>query len=137
MNGNVAKIAAAVLVLGVLAACKESGNDRTVVVPGAQQPPPGSGDANLIAIHAQSGTLPQAACITCHGDMTDESSLDPDIVAPHVLHAQKINFLCTDCHVKTDLVAESGANVRRQVSAENICDQCHGPDGIAKQLYEQ
>ena len=112
--------------------------DRTIVVEKEPPwPPVGVQDGNLVALHALSPPLEDHYCVTCHGDMTNRTALDPRILMAHSLHKKMINFKCTGCHRKIDLLNHSGAKLRRQVDPEVVCDGCHGEKGVGKQLYQK
>lgn len=113
-------------------------DDEVIVLETEPEPPPGEiQNANLVELHEHSGEIPDSYCITCHGDMTDDFTLDPDVVGIHTLHKDEINYACTTCHVSTDLIHGSGALLLKQVSSEAVCDKCHGPDGVGKQLFQK
>jgi cytochrome c553 len=79
-------------------------------------------------------------CISCHGDMTDRTTLSADVeeihptMIPWVLPAggepRINNQTCASCHESVDFLGGSAANLRKQV-AVTICAGCHGPPGPA------
>lgn len=107
-------------------------------------PPPPFETVNLIAIHNSESPSYDNDCIKCHGDMTSETTLNPNIqgIHPHMMpftpgYEGKItNELCVTCHTNVDFVEESAGNLRRNVAVEQ-CVPCHTPAGPGKELYRQ
>lgn len=89
---------------------------------------------NTIAYHAAiSSSSDSSPCVTCHGNMTDRQTLNPNYPEFHYLKLNPTNGIlrnwnCTNCHGATDIVSlsMSGANLRKQVDVERVCYPCHG-----------
>jgi len=131
----------AVSIIGVtFMGCGEEGEEGEEGVP----PPPLVEAVNLIAIHNSESLSYDNDCIKCHGDMTSEATLDPNIQGIHPFmmpfapgYEGKItNELCVTCHISVDFVEESAGNLRRNVAVEQ-CVSCHTPAGPGKELYIQ
>lgn len=102
---------------------------------------------NLVAIHDKSSSGYNSDCISCHGDMSDETSLSSSVQAihprmcPYVYQAAgeasntTTNAVCAYCHVSVDFVGGSAGNLRKQVAAEN-CISCHRLAGPGRLLYQ-
>lgn len=89
---------------------------------------------DIIELHSDLTQVATADCVECHGDKSQEQGLDPDIDTPHVIHIPMLKD-CNYCHKSADLLQGSAAGLMKQVSVEEICAQCHGPAGPARQLY--
>ncbi|MFQ5868006.1 MAG: cytochrome c3 family protein [bacterium] len=83
---------------------------------------------NYISLHDSSSPDYNPNCISCHGKMTSETTLDPQIESAHTLHltSKLLNFGCTTCHQNVDLTEKSAASLRKQVDTE-LCTTCHSP----------
>ncbi|MBI4600849.1 MAG: hypothetical protein HY721_02705 [Planctomycetes bacterium] len=100
---------------------------------------------NMVQLHDASSPAYNSDCIKCHGDMTDETTLDDDVegihprMVPYVLQAagqtETNNTVCAYCHESVDLLGGSAANLRKQVAASD-CQGCHTLAGPGRELYE-
>jgi hypothetical protein len=81
---------------------------------------------DYISLHDSSSPDYNPNCISCHGKMTSETTLDPKIETAHTLHlTSKLLILeCTTCHQNVDLTERSAASLRKQVEVE-LCRNCH------------
>lgn len=102
---------------------------RTLLSPAAAEQP--SGD--LIELHSDLTQVATADCVGCHGDKSQEKSLDPNIATPHAIHIPML-VDCNYCHKSADLLQGSAANLMKQVSPQ-VCAGCHGPGGSAPQFF--
>ena len=82
-------------------------------------------NANDVAIHLNASQYASSQCITCHGNMQDETTLNSGVEGLHPKHTRVTTLTCTDCHTSVDLLQKSGANMRRQVDVDK-CVDCHG-----------
>ncbi len=99
-----------------------------------QSPAPALGMSDLIALHEDLTNVEKSECIDCHSNKAEETSLNPDIETPHVIHIPIMDE-CNVCHKKADLLEGSAAALQKQVDPQ-ICNGCHGPGGSAPQLYQ-
>lgn len=83
---------------------------------------------DYVSLHDISSPDYNPNCTSCHGKMTSETTLDPEIETAHTLHltSRLLNFECTSCHLNTDLTEKSAASLKRQVEIE-VCTTCHSP----------
>jgi len=110
---------------------------------GGVSPPPLE-SVNLIAIHNSESPSYDNDCIKCHGDMTSETTLNPNIQGIHpfmmpfapAYKGEITNDLCVSCHINVDFVEGSAGNLRRNVAVE-VCVSCHTPRGPGKELYRE
>lgn len=84
-------------------------------------------DFNLVALHTKlpSNNLlfKNANCTACHGSRNDELARDGTSPSFHMRHSAQT---CTaSCHGTVDLLEESGAHLRKQVSPDTACLSCH------------
>ena len=82
---------------------------------------PVTGKPELAALHLQSGSMPKAQCVACHGTMLDSS------VSLHRIHLSSEllpGLQCHDCHAKIDLSPRGNTVVVRWVD-ESFCKKCH------------
>lgn len=82
----------------------------------------------LLTLHREASTVPPEQCIQCHGNKTDEQSLDPVFPTAHRVHltSSLLNFQCTACHQSVDVLWGSAASLRKQVNV-TLCATCHSP----------
>jgi len=93
---------------------------------------------NLVALHANPGSLTNKQCLACHASIATKVTLNRNIKTFHRLHLEsKLGTLkdCVDCHQSIDLRNGSAAALRKQVDPQ-LCAGCHsgGLDG-AKVLF--
>ncbi len=123
-----------------LISCGGDEEEEPLVEPAPTEPPlvtPAPAEQTLgdiIELHSDLTQVATAECVECHGDKSQEQSLDPDIDSPHVTHMPILKD-CNVCHKSADLLQGSAASLMKQVSAEEVCAQCHGPGGPGRQLY--
>ena len=86
----------------------------------------------FVACHADSASITNTDCQSCHGVKANDRSLDPLTFSAHKRHLksafmrfQVMEYGCGTCHVSTDVLQGSGATVNRQVDAA-VCISCHG-----------
>jgi hypothetical protein len=87
---------------------------------------------NLIELHKNSASASNEACLSCHGDITNQTTLNPKIKTYHRLHLEsKLGTPknCSDCHQAIDLRNGSAAALRKQVDPQ-LCAGCHS-GGVA------
>jgi hypothetical protein len=99
---------------------------------------PGPG-INLIALHNSSSSQYNNQCVSCHGTMASETSLEPNIPAAHKVMMPFVpgvsdNDKCLHCHPTVDLVEQSAGALRRQVNPE-LCAACHSSRGPGLPFY--
>ncbi len=102
---------------------------RTLMEPASAHQP----SSDIIELHSDLTQVATADCVQCHGDKSQEESLDPSIDTPHAIHIPMLED-CSYCHKSADLLEGSAASLMKQVSAD-ICAGCHGPGGSAPQLF--
>jgi hypothetical protein len=92
---------------------------------------------DFVALHDRSHPQYDADCIKCHGTLLGEETLAPDRPGPHTRmlpaflalgQVEPTNADCVWCHYHTDLVQESGGDLRRQVYV-SWCWGCHRESG--------
>ncbi len=84
-------------------------------------------ETNLIELHKNPGTAPNAQCLSCHGDILKQTSSNKQIKPFHRLHLESKRDTpkqCTDCHQSVDLRTGSAAALRKQVDPQ-LCAGCH------------
>jgi hypothetical protein len=86
--------------------------------------------ANELQLHESSATTAMGSCVQCHGNKAMSKSLSASVATAHKLHMRSPTDLmylgvCNLCHKSTDTLNDSGASVRKQVSAVK-CLSCHG-----------
>lgn len=96
---------------------------------------------NYAALHDSSSSQYRDDCLSCHSDILEETSLNPNIEPAHqaMLSAtpgETTQAKCVYCHASTDLSQHSAGNLRKNVSAAT-CDLCHGPAGPGPQYFQQ
>lgn len=93
---------------------------------------------NITQFHSSiSSSTDPGLCVSCHGDMTDKTTLNSDYPEYHSFKHAILDWKCTDCHNQpVDLVEYSGANLMKQVNVQQVCYSCHGPEKGATQLYK-
>ncbi len=90
---------------------------------------------DLIGIHDAESDASNGDCIGCHGDRTDEVSLDGSLPAAHAVMQTFFgtgNDRCTSCHNGgPDFLTRSAGSLREQVSMADVgCANCHGANAI-------
>lgn len=103
-------------------------------------------DWNLVQMHDAASPSYNDDCITCHGDMSDETTLSNAVLGihprmcPYVYQAagetEMNNNVCRYCHQSVDFLDHSAGNLRRQVDVD-LCQNCHTRAGPGRELYEQ
>ncbi len=101
-------------------------------------------DWNLVASHDSSSPRYNPGCITCHGNMLWQVTLDAAVppaheimmqwVFPLTLDTEVTNGTCAHCHESVDFLGGSAASLRKQVDVEG-CAACHSPTGPGLELY--
>ena len=86
--------------------------------------------ANEANLNKNSGTIGSGQCVACHGNKAAAKSLDASVLAAHKIHYRgpsKVMHIgkCNTCHATIDTLNDSGASLRKQVSATK-CLSCHG-----------
>lgn len=100
-----------------------------------------SQSTNYISLHNSSSSQYRGDCLSCHSDILEEGSLNPNIKAAHqamIGHTPGASTedKCVYCHASVDILQHSAGNIRKNVSAAT-CDVCHGPGGTGTQYYQK
>lgn len=94
---------------------------------------------NFLSIHDAESPQYNNDCGSCHADKTRDVFLAKGIPSFHTLKNNLFSAggrtnSCTVCHTGADLIDESAAALRKQVSP-SFCGQCHGSLGTGKRLF--
>ncbi len=84
-------------------------------------------ETNLIELHKASANSSNKECLSCHGSITKQTTLNAKIKTFHRLHLEsKLDTPknCADCHQSVDLREGSAAALRKQVDPQ-LCAGCH------------
>ncbi len=84
-------------------------------------------ETDLIELHRASGNSSNKECLSCHQDITKQTSLNKKIKTFHRLHLESRLATpknCADCHQSIDLREGSAAALRKQVDPA-LCAGCH------------
>ncbi len=100
------------------------------ITPTSASTPESTPSENIILMHLNAASISGEKCRECH-DVLKETSLQPDINPPHVVHLTSgvLKFECNTCHLSVDLKEKSGATLRKQVDTA-FCAKCHSPFSI-------
>lgn len=107
--------------------------------------PDGGSDAaqstNYISLHNSASSQYRSDCLSCHSDILEETSLNPNIESAHQAMMNHtpgaaIADKCVYCHASVDILQHSAGNIRKNVSAAT-CDVCHGPGDTGTQYYQK
>lgn len=106
--------------------------------------PPRADAPDLAAVHASSSPSGKNNCLGCHGDIMKRTTLNRKIKDAHAAmvpfapgyDSRKgvTNEVCVSCHEQSDLVQQSAAQIRRNVSVD-LCLACHGKSGPASRKF--
>ena len=111
----------------------------------AVAPGPPRGDApDLVALHDAKSPAYNKNCLSCHGDITTRTTLNPKFKEAHAAmipfapgydaKAGVTNATCTSCHGRVDLVQHSGEQIRKNAGVAS-CGACHGKSGPASKKF--
>lgn len=94
---------------------------------------------NFLAIHNAKSPKYDPDCGGCHVDKTRSVSLGPGIPSFHTIKykmfsAGGISHPCVICHKGADLIDQSQAALRKNVSP-SFCARCHGAFNTGKRLF--
>jgi hypothetical protein len=102
--------------------------------------PPKMEGPNLAAIHDASSPEFNRACLDCHADVMQRTTLNPKLKDAH---AAMVRFMpgydtkvgvtnenCVSCHGKVDVIQHSGMSLRKNVDVSG-CQGCHNNTGPA------
>ncbi|MHC4605919.1 MAG: hypothetical protein ACYTAF_03180 [Planctomycetota bacterium] len=102
-------------------------------------------DWNIVQLHDAGSPEYNDDCMTCHGDMTDETTLSTSVtgihpeMCPEVFQAAGTttytNAVCIYCHQSVDILGGSAGHLRKQVDVAD-CRTCHSVAGPGRELYE-
>lgn len=100
-----------------------------------------SQSTNYISLHNSSSSEYRSDCLSCHSDILEESSLNPNIESAHQAMmdqtpGQTTEAKCVYCHASVDILQHSAGKIRKNVAAAT-CDVCHGPDGPGRQYFQK
>jgi hypothetical protein len=82
---------------------------------------------NLIELHKSSANRSNKECLSCHGGIIKQTTLNVKIKTFHRLHRESKRDTpknCSDCHQSVDLRDGSAAALRKQVDPL-LCAGCH------------
>ncbi|SPQ01978.1 exported hypothetical protein [Candidatus Sulfobium mesophilum] len=87
----------------------------------------GAAEKNLVELHKDAGKMSNKECLSCHGKILKEVSLNKKYKMFHRVHLESklaTPKKCADCHKSVDVRNGSGAALRKQVDPQ-ICAGCH------------
>ncbi len=147
----------AVLAVWCIAGCEKK-DENVFLMAGETTPPPNDPahykgqscdtcheDWNIVQLHDASSPLYDSDCMKCHGDMTDETTLDATVMGVHPKKCPQVflaagvttytNAVCVYCHKSVDILGSSAGNLLKQVEVAE-CRACHTAAGPGKVLYK-
>ena len=84
-------------------------------------------EQNLVDLHKNAAKLSNKECLSCHGSVLKEVSLNKKYKMFHRVHLESklaTPKQCADCHQSIDLRESSAATLRKEVDSQ-ICASCH------------